>query len=130
VSTARSKHQLSLPPTEVMSIDRRSQTRSTDVDQDLALLRRAVADCNYTLDAMESAMGKGRAYIHKVLQGDKPMSHEFEIALPDDVEARYRQLQAEAFGHVVVTPAPDQESAVRDLVRGLVGVLAKKVGAA
>jgi hypothetical protein len=59
------------------------------------------------------------------------MSHEFEIALPDDVEAHYRQLQAESFGHVVVTPAPDHETAVRDLVRGLVGVLgAKKAGAA
>lgn len=127
----RKSVQASLPPMGLMSVDQRRQPRSTSVDQDLALLRRAVADCNYTLDALESAMQKGRAYIHKVLQGEKPMSHEFEIALPDDIEARYRQLQAESFGHVVVAPAPDHESAVRDLVRGLIGVLSsRKVDAA
>jgi hypothetical protein len=108
-----------------MSVDRLAPARSTDVDQALALMRRAVADCGYTLDALEAAMGKDRAYIHKVLQGDKPMSLDFIVALPDDVEARFEQLRAEHFGLIVVAPV-DHATAVRQLVSGLVGVLATK----
>jgi hypothetical protein len=107
------------------TVDRRSQPRSIAVDHDLGLLRRAVSDCGYTLDALEAAMGKGRAYISKVLNGEKPMSHEFEIALPNDVEACYRRLQAEHHGLIVVEPAEGDE-AVKRLVSGLFGVLGMK----
>lgn len=92
------------------------------VDQATALVRRAVADCGYTLDALESVMGKGRAYIHKVLQGDKPLSLEFSTALPADVKRRYAQLNAEAHGFIVVVPVSGDE-AIKHLVGGLVAVL-------
>lgn len=114
--------QAPLPPMAVTNVDRRSRPRSTSVDQALALMRRAVADCGYTLDALETAMGKGRAYIHRVLQGDAPMTLEFITCLPDDVEARYEQLRAEHFGLIVVQPV-EGDQAVRNLVSGLFGVL-------
>jgi hypothetical protein len=119
---SRTNHQLSLGPVEVTPVDRRSASGSIAVDQAVSLLRRAVADCGYTLDALEAAMGKDRAYIHKVLQGDKPVSLEFIVALPDDVEARFEQLRAESFGLVCVAPASGAD-AIKQLVSGLVGML-------
>lgn len=88
-------------------------------------MRQAVSDCGYTLDALEAAMGKGRAYIHKVLNGEKPVSLEFIIALPDDVEARYEQLRAKALGLIVVKPSSG-DAAIENLVSGLCGLLGKK----
>ena len=133
MKSSRRNSQLSLGPMAVTTVDRKPDHRSTSVDQARDLLRRAVADCGYTLDALEAAMGKGRAYIHKVLQGEKPLSYDFVIALPDDVEARFEQLRAESFGHIVVTPAPDAKTAAEHLVSGVLGLLAttaKKAGAA
>lgn len=115
--------QTPLPPMAVTDIDPRPIARSIAVDQATALHRRAVADCGYTMDALESAMGKGRAYIHKVLQGDKPMSLEFTTALPADVKARHAQLNAEACGFIVVVMPASGEDAIKQLVGGLVGVL-------
>ena len=110
------------PATKSTSIDRPSVTRSIAVDQATALYQRAVADCGYTLDALEAVMGKDRAYIHKVLQGDKPMPLEFSTALPVVVKERYAQLSAEACGFIVVAPVSGDE-AIKQLVGGLVGVL-------
>lgn len=114
--------QTPLPPMAVTGIDQRPVARSIAVDQATALVRRAVADCNYTLDALEAAMGKNRAYIHKVLQGEKSMTLEFKTALPADVNARYAQLSAEAHGFIVVVPVRG-DAAIQQLVGGLVGVL-------
>lgn len=109
------------------TVDQRRVLRSTAVDQGLELLRKAVADSGHTLDSLEAAMGKGRAYIGKVLNGEKPLSFEFITALPDDVEARFEHLRAEHFGLIVVAPVSGDD-AVRNLVSGLIGVL--KRGAA
>jgi hypothetical protein len=129
VAASRCKSQLALPPMEVTAVSPQLDRRGIsvpldDLDQVRALLRRAVADCGYTLDALEAAMGKVRTYIHKVLQGEKPLSYEFIVALPDDVEARFEQLRAEHFGHIVVAPV-DTETAKRHLVTGLLGLLTK-----
>lgn len=110
---------------EVTPVDRRRQSRSILVDQATARYRKAVADCGYTLDALETVMQKGRAYIHKVLQGEKPMSLEFTTALPADVKERYAQLDAEECGFIVVAPVSGDE-AIKHLVGGLVGVLQGK----
>ena len=118
--------QLSLGPMEVTSVDRGSTTRSTSVDQALALLRKAVADCGYTLDALEAATGKGRAYIHKVLQGEKSVSLEFIIALPDDVEARFEHLRAEQLGLIVAAPATDTHDATQKLLSGAFYLLGRR----
>lgn len=117
--------QAQLPPMAVTNVDRRSRPRSTSVDQALELMRRAVSDCGYTLDALETAMGKGRAYIHRVLQGEAPMTLDFITSLPDDVEKRFEQLRGEHFGLIVVEPA-EGDAAVRNLVSGLFGVLGRR----
>src|SRR5215212_951181 len=78
---------------------------STDVERALALLRRAVADCGYTLDVLGASMGKRVAYIDTVLRGEQPMSVDFFLALPPDVEARFEQLRSEHFGLLVLTAA-------------------------
>lgn len=114
--------QTPFPPMAVTAIDQPAIARSTAVDQATALMRRAVADCNYTYDALEAATGKGRAYIHKVLQGDKPMSLEFSTALPLDVRRRYAQLSAESYGFIVVVPVRG-EDAIKHFVGGLMAVL-------
>lgn len=110
------------PDAQSTDVDLQSGARTIAIDQATALYQRAVADCGYTLDALEASMGKGRAYIHKVLQGEKPMSLAFSTALPADVKGRYAQLSAEACGFIVVVPVSGDE-AMRQLVGGLVGVL-------
>lgn len=114
--------QVPLPPMELTAVDHHKVARSTTVDQATAQYRRAVADCDYTLDALDAVMHKGRAYIHKVLQGEKPMSLDFITALPADVKERHAQLEAEACGFIVVVPVSGDD-AIKQLVGGLVGVL-------
>ena len=70
-------------------------------------------------------MGKGRAYIHKVLHGDKPMSLAFITMLPDDVKVRLIELWGPEFGLVIVRPVTGPE-AIRQFVGGLVGLLTGK----
>lgn len=117
--------QMPLPPMGLPAVDRREVTRSTSVDPAIDLLKKAVADCDYTLDALAAAMGKDRAYIHKVLQGDKPLPYAFIEALPDDVEGKFEALRAKTFGYIVVEPVTG-DRAIEHLVSGLVGVLAGK----
>ena len=115
--------QTPLPPMAVTDIDQVAGGRSIAVDQAVAVWRQAVADCGYTMDALEASMeGKNRAYIHKVLAGEKPMSLAFIVQLPRDVKGRHAQLSAEAHGFIVVVPVRG-EDAIRQLVGGLVGVL-------
>lgn len=107
-----------------------SASVATAVAQALSLLRLAVSDCNYTLDALCLAMGKdparARAHVHRVLNGEKAMTLEFLIGLPRDVKARFTELSAQHFGYVVVKPAT-AERAANDFVAGLLGLLSKKV---
>jgi hypothetical protein len=74
-------------------------------------------------------MGLDRSYVNKVLNGDKPLRHEFEIALPDDLEADYRRRQAEAHGLIVVAPCADPHDGMRQLLNGLATVLGSKLPA-
>lgn len=111
-------------PTVVQSVSART-TAVDQVNRGLELLRKAVSDRDYTLDALQAFMGKDRVYIHKVLQGDKPLSFAFITALPEDVQARFEQLRAESFGLIVVAPVLDGQEAIRQLVGGLMGLLAR-----
>ena len=81
-----------------------------------------IADLDYTLDALETAMDKDRSFIHKVLNGDRPMPPDFIDALPDDIEAEWHARCARRFGHLVVTPASD-DTAELHIMRGLLTVL-------
>lgn len=111
---------------QATTIDQRDVTRSISVDQSLSTLRQVVSDLGYSLDALQSAMGKDRSFINKVLNGDKPMPEDFIDALPDDVEAEWHARRAEAFGRVVVAPVTGPD-AIRNLVSGLIGVLAPQL---
>jgi len=102
--------------------DQSTDERATAVDQTLERLRRAVSECGWTFEALEAAMGKDRSYIHRVLHGEKPMTFEFFVALPDDIEARFYALGAEHFDHIVVKLPASREEAQRDLVSGLLGL--------
>lgn len=107
--------------------DRREPARTTDVDL-LALIRRAVSDAGWNQEALAAEMRLDKAYVSRVLSGEKPLSARFLIALPDDIEALVSQRYAEHFGFVVVTPVSG-EAAVRHLVSGLFGVLAPQLPA-
>jgi hypothetical protein len=90
----------------------------TGVDRALALLRRAVVECGYTLDALETSIGMGRTHIRKVLQGETPMSVEFFFALPREIEARFEQLRLRHARPILLAPA-SADRAARDLLIGL-----------
>lgn len=99
--------------------------RSTRVDHALSLLRKAASDRRWTLDALAAEMGKDKSYISRVFNGEKPLTLEFVVGLPSDVEATYYQYRAEAFGLVVVEPC-DEESARRHFAAGLFNLITKQ----
>jgi hypothetical protein len=89
-----------------------------EVEEALALLRRAVAECGYTVSTLEASIGRGRTYIHQVLHGEKPMSVDFFFALPHEIEARFEQLRLRHASPIVLVPA-GRDRAARDLLIGL-----------
>lgn len=100
--------------------------RSTAVDRALELLRKCASELGYSYEALAVAMGHPPTYkshVQRVFNGEKPLPLDFLIALPDDLEALWHSRAAEAFGRLVVTPAENTDAAVRDLVRGIFGVL-------
>jgi len=101
--------------------DRRAEL-STTVDNVLALLRACVQDKGWTLEALEAEMAIDKSLISRVLNGERPLTLTFLLALPDEVEALFEARRAETFGLIVVEPAHGDQ-AVRNLVSGLFGVL-------
>jgi hypothetical protein len=101
--------------------DRCAPARSTDVDL-VTLIRQAIHDAGWNQEALASHMGHDKAYISRVLSGEKPLNARFVSALPDDVEKLVVRRYAEHFGFVVVAPL-EGEAAVAALVGGLVGLL-------
>lgn len=97
-------------------------SRLRDLAELLAWINRAIDEKCWNHEALAAHMQKDRAYISRVLSGDKPLSAAFLRALPDDIEAAVASYYAESFGLVVVAPASGDQ-AVRNLVSGLVGML-------
>lgn len=64
-----------------------------------------------------------KAYISKVLRGEKPLSGKFLRDLPDEVEIYIATKWCESFGLLVVAPAADAATAARHLVSGLLGLV-------
>lgn len=99
---------------------------STTVDVDLAILRKVIEDLGWTCEAIAAAMGRGESYrthVFRVVNGERPMSHAFLKALPDDIEVEWHARLAEQGGRIVVAPLSGAD-AVRSLVGGLIGMLA------
>lgn len=124
-----------LPPMEVPSVSASATRRPVQgcpealaatavVERALVLLRRCVADCDYSYEALGAALGKSRGQVHRVLHGERPLTLLFLASLPADVKAMFAQRSAEALGLIVVKPLEGNE-AVRGLVGGLVGLLMK-----
>lgn len=70
-------------------------------------------------------MGRDESYkshVSRVLNGERPMSHEFLKALPDDIEAEWHARLARQAGRVVVAPLSGP-AAIEGLVGGLIGLL-------
>ena len=89
---------------------------STTVDVDLEVLRRVIAEQGWTLESVAAAMGRTESYrshISRVLDGERPFSHDFKKALPDDIEGAYHAQMAEEFGYVAAKPAVDPKDAER-----------------
>jgi hypothetical protein len=105
-----------------MAIERERAARSTRVEHALALLRKALQDCEWTYEALAVHTGKDRSYLHAILNGERPCRLDFLATLPEDVRARYAELVAQEYAFVVVRPAA-AESAAAHLVAGLLGLL-------
>lgn len=94
----------------------------------LGSLRRAVTDAGWTEEALSQHLGTDRSYINRMFNGEKPLSLERVAGFPSEIVARFGVLVAEASGAVVVVPSTGDE-AIRDLVSGLLGVLARSLPA-
>lgn len=103
-------------------IERPDPTRSTAIEHALSLLRRAIAECGWTFDALEQHTGKDRSYLSAILSGDRPCRLDFLVTLPDDVRERYSCFVAEHNGWIVVRPLTGIE-AQKAYVAGALGLL-------
>lgn len=107
-------------------VDQIQAAGSTTVDPLLEMLRQAISDSNWTLDALAVETHTDKGYLWRMLNGEKPLGAKFLVALPDEVESIFARLYAESFGLIVVAPTRG-EDAVKQLVAGLVGVLAPRL---
>lgn len=110
-------------PTDVAQRDRE---RATSVAQALDTLRAVLSEKGWTLDALAEHMALNRAYIGRVLNGEKSLTMSFLSSLPRGVEVEFYSRRAEQQGRIVVAPL-DFEMARRALVAGLMGVMAAQI---
>lgn len=110
------------------AVVRERPTQDTDLALMRADLRDAIAEAGWKHDALASELSAVSGlsidgpYLSKILSGEKSLSAAHIAALPDDVEAIFTRRRAERFGAIVVPPV-DGETAMKQLVSGLVGVL-------
>jgi hypothetical protein len=125
VIVMREKATTPLAAAQSLIVDHDLATRSTDVDRYLAMLRQAIADTGWKHEALAEALAIDKAYLSRLLSGEKPFRVEHLVSLPDDLEARFATLRAESCGLIVVAPV-DEATACRHLVSGLIGVLSAR----
>jgi hypothetical protein len=110
------------PRCQSKAVDAFHEQVSTDVDNDLALLRRCVHDLGYTLDSLGVEMRLDKSLVSRVLNGERQCTLSFIKALPDDIEALYKSRQTEGFGRIVVEPLTGPDAA-RAFVSGFFGLI-------
>lgn len=105
-------------------IDRADAPRSSLVDlADMrAWITRAVIESGWNQEALAAHLQKDKAYVSRVLSGEKPLSAAFIRALPDDIERIVARYYAESLGLVVVAPLSGP-AAIEGFVGGLIGLL-------
>lgn len=69
-------------------------------------------------------MAMDKSYISRVFNNEKPLTLAFEVALPEDVQALYKQYRAESFGLVVIEQM-DEETARRQFAAGLFSLFSR-----
>lgn len=87
-----------------------------------AWITRAVIESGWNQEALAAHLQKDKAYISRVLSGEKPLSAAFIRALPDDIERIVARYYAESLGLVVVAPLSGP-AAIEGFVGGLIGLL-------
>jgi hypothetical protein len=90
------------------------------------LLRACATELGWTEEALAVHIkgdSKYRAYVHRVLSGEKPLSLTFLVALPEELQALVHARRAEQLGHLVVPPVNDHEAARRMVITGLCALI-------
>jgi transcriptional regulator with XRE-family HTH domain len=110
------------------TVDLTDAQRSSLVDlaEMRAWINRAIDESGWNQEALAAHLHKDKAYVSRVLSGEKSLSAAFIRELPDDIEALVAGYYAESFGLVVVAPSRGQD-ALKNLVSGLLGVLAPQL---
>jgi len=121
----KSKIPSSSAPSQATVVDRDAVTRSTDVDQWLALMNQAIDESGWAKkqDALATFMGIDKSHLSRLRSGEKPWRVENVVALPDDIEARFEALRAESFGAVVLTRPQDVVEAKKSVLTGIASLL-------
>lgn len=92
--------------------------------RELALLRQAIDDSEWTHEALATVMPvPSAAYISRMLSGEKAWTTKHTDALPADIRKKYRALAADDDGLIVVVPIADPQAAVVQTVSGLISLL-------
>ena len=97
-------------------------SRSQLVDRYLAMLRDAMAETGWTLDALAAHYAFDRSHAHRLLSGEKPWRLEHLVALPPELDACFARKRAEAHGLIVVERV-DAATAEMHLASGLFNLL-------
>jgi len=105
-----------------------SKNFDNSIDTVLATLRTCVHEKGWTLEALESEMRIDKSLISRVLNGERPLTLAFLLALPDDVEVLFETRRAEAFGLLVV-PRLEGDAAAKAFASGLLGLLGGRLPA-
>lgn len=90
------------------------------------MLREAVEETAWKLEALADHLGMDRAYLSRMLAGEKPISDRHLRMMPPDVREVFARKYAEAHGLAVVQRV-DRESAYRHLAIALFTLLAPEL---
>lgn len=111
-------------PDQPITVDLTDASRSSVVDlaEMRAWINRAIAESGWNQEALASHLQKDKAYVSRVLSGEKPLSASFIRELPDDIERIVARYYAQSLGLVVVAPLSGP-AAIEGFVGGLIGLL-------
>ena len=92
--------------------------KSTVVDRKVCFLKvvnEQVVKSGHGAESLAAHMSVNKSYTWRVLNGESALGLPFLLSLPDDVLAGIAVWAAEYFGYVVIKPASDERSALRQL---------------
>jgi hypothetical protein len=97
------------------------------VNQKLVILRRALDESGIKHAAIAAALKVSPQYLSMLLSGEKTWTVKHQDDLPEEIEAIYSRLYAEAYGHVVLTPATTRDDALKSIASGFLGLLSPRL---